>query len=326
MIRLLIIIFSLFIQAKVYAGTSKLVNPQFSYQYSPAESSGFNLPLYQLILYFEERGFSRLSAFANGNIPYLHVDEVLSSNRDEGLIFINANLKASQEVQNKIVEFRQNNGVFYLYHTKKASIAFFNLSENAVKKLVYSLDQKAEFITKIKNFFISESYADTVACNTPPPNKYGQVENISSAMDNSFIMKKIGECAVHALHGAKESVEETADFFKKLATNPAALWTDVKKSYDGLKHFAMNFSTELQSFYQTITNLTLEDKIDIACTLTGQLIPGLVLSLTGSSPMVGAKLLAGLLPKLERMRTLINLLQRYKISTKVAKESLSCAI
>lgn len=305
------------------------VSPKFSYRQQERIGKGFNLELYQLTRHFEDQDLSPLSSFSSGDIPYLHVDEVLTTSDDHGLVFIKMGLLAPTDLQNKIIELKNSNESFYVFHINNASVAFFNLSEQKVKNLIKGLADKNIVFSNFGEFFISKAQAsDQVVCPVQLINNpYKNIEIVASKVENSFLYKRIGECAVTALKEARKNVEETAGFFKSLYNNPAEFWTTIKNGYLGLQSFAINFTTELQSLFQTISGLNMDEKIDIACTLAGQAGVGLAMSLTGAGiAMGGAKIIATLIPKMVRMKDLIIKFQRFKIPLKTAQETLSCAI
>jgi hypothetical protein len=306
---------------------AQLLSPQFSYEYTERSNIGFNLELHQMTQHFEEQHFSRFTPFSSGTIPGVHADEILNSTQDAGVIFIKMGLLAPSNLHGKIIELKSNNSSFFLYHTKETSIAFFNMNEHKVKKLIQGLEFEVVSFSTISQFFISSAHADQVVCNKTINNSFNDMQATSLGLENSFLIKKIGECAVTALKSAGTQAEDTINFFKKLASNPTALWEDVKKSYEGLKSFVTNFSHEIQSIYQTMSGLTMDEKLEIACTLTGQVGVGLAMVLTGTGAVAGgAKIISSITPKLIRMKNLMQQFQRFKIPYQSAKETLSCAI
>jgi hypothetical protein len=225
------------------------------------------------------------------------------------------------------MEFKSVNNNFFVFHAKEASIAFFNLDKSQVKRLVFGLEKQNIVLNSFTTIFIAEASAEEFNCSSPIKNPYQYFENISDKVENSILFKKIGECAVTALKGAKGQVEDTAKFFKKLVIDPTALWEDVSQSYAALKTFTMNFSREIQDLYKTMGELTIDEKLNIACTLTGQIGSASIMSLTGAGLAVGgAKLVSSIVPKLMRLKNMMTQFQRFKIPKKTAMETLSCGI
>ena len=293
----------------------------FTYKYEP-RTTGFNQELYEITQQLSSRGFSRLSASPLGNLPLVHADEVLSSEGHNGLIMVKTGLIAPAHLRFKIL----TEGNLSLFHTNNASIAFYDFSQYEVKLLTSGLNKTVSF--QVFNFFIPTANAtDTIVCQYQVAQSFADLEKIGQKVSQSTLLKKIGECAVHALRGAEGKTEETKEFFTNLLTNPEKLWGDMKKSYNELKHFVSNISSELQGFYKTISDLSLQDQLDIACKLTGELVPSLVVAATGVGLAVATtKIILTTLPKLRRLKRLLELSKKHKLSSQAAKESLSCAI
>jgi hypothetical protein len=320
--KVIIILFTLFLIFNVTASAQTL-----SYQYRPQNLKGFSLDLHELTQHFIDQNYNRLTSISTGNIPYIHADEVLTTEFNQGQIFIKMGLIAPVNFQYSITELKSKNHQFFVYHTNEASIAFFNIDRLQVTRLIEGLDSSKIVHQSFTHFLIADAAADEINCTSPAQNPYTDLEKISDKVENSVLLKKISECAITAFKSAKGSIEETSEFFKKMVNNPTALWEDVKQNYDALKSFTMNFNREIQNIFKTMTNLTMEDKLNIACSLTGEVGTVFILSLTGAGVAIGsAKLIASALPKLLRMKSLMVKFQRYKIPNKTAMETLSCGI
>lgn len=293
----------------------------FSYSYRPAPE-GFNLELHELNQKFTAKGFESLSANPTGTIGYIHADEVLTKPNHSGLIMVKTGLIAPAHLRFKILR----KGNLSLYHTDSASVAFFDFSEQEVIKLTATL--RPTITSRIFNTILPTAQAgDMIVCQNEKHENFSDLEKIGQKVSQTLLVKKIGECATHALRGAEGKIEETKEFFTKLLHNPGKLWSEMKENFTQLKQFITNITSELQSFYKTIADLSLQDQLDIACKLTGEMIPQLALAATGAGLGVATtKILMSTLPKLQRLKRLLEYSKRHGLSSEVAKESLSCAI
>lgn len=312
-------ILSLFLLPKLWAS-----DLNFSYSYELPSKNNFNLDLYEISKTFEEKNFNRLSAFPSGNLPLVHADEVMYSNYHKGLIFIKTSLLAPESLRYKVIAAEG----FFLYHTDTASMAFFDFNKEEVLSLTNSLKLKKVSKTNFFNLLIPTASANSdIACNTKTKDSFTHIENLNQALGESLLIKTIGECALSALKGVEGEIDSTVDFFKKLKNNPTQLWTEMKESYVQLKHFITNFSSELKQIYASISDLSAQEKLDIACTLTGQMAPGIAMMMTGAGIAAGtSKLILGVTPKLYRLQRLLTQFKRFRLSSEVARESLSCAL
>lgn len=101
----------------------------------------------------------------------------------------------------------------------------------------------------------------------------------------------------------------------------------MKKTFTELHHLANNFSSEMQKSFNAISNLSIQDQLDIACLAAGQVAISAATMLTGAGLATGAtKLILDFLPKMQRLQRLLTQLNFYKIPASAVKDSLSCAI
>ena len=293
---------------------------EFSYQYK-FRPTGFSIELDELTKHFEEKSFNRLSAFPMGNLPYVHADEVLYSNSHSGTIFIKLGLLAPVEQRFKLI----SSGNLTLYHTNSASIAFFDFSPLEVQVLSSGLGQKVT-LNMLDIIIPTAEASDLIFCQNENKNSFSNLEQISEKINQSLLVKKIGECALMALKGAEGNVEDIKKFFSNLS-DPKKMWDEMKQNYDQLKHLVTNLTSELQSFYKTMSGLTVQDMLDIGCKMVGDIGSQFLIAVTGAGAGIAVtKLVTMTLPKLQRLKKLLELSQHGKISKQTAKESLSCAI
>lgn len=135
-------------------------------------------------------------------------------------------------------------------------------------------------------------YADAAQCD-PLLNSVEQLAPTMKHIENAELLKTIGKCSADALQGANQGAADTLHFFKSLAKNPAQLWKEMKQSFEELKEFALNMQTELKTTLASLQSLSVEQRLEIACTLTGELLLD-----TAASFAVGGSQLAKLLPEI----------------------------
>src|SRR5690606_7488434 len=121
--------------------------------------------------------------------------------------------------------------------------------------------------TSLLNLLIPSAYAES--CELP--GMENELKSVSNSLSNQALLKKIGECGLEVLKGAKDNVSNTFDFFKKLATNPMELWQETKESFIQLKDFVLNINNELKEIFSNLGEMNLEDQLDIACHMSGHI-------------------------------------------------------
>ncbi|MBS1969654.1 MAG: hypothetical protein JSU04_05080 [Bdellovibrionales bacterium] len=179
------------------------------------------------------------------------------------------------------------------------------------------------------SLLMNSAYAADADCN-PKTTAQQTLAESSAGLEDGAILRMIGKCGMDALQGVKQSAEGTMNFFKKLVSDPGALWTDMKNSFSELKEFALNMKSEVISMIDTLGNMPAEQKLQIACTMTGEVLGGAIQAailagtLTKIIPMAIAKLrkAGSLLAKLGDLKK-----QGFKTPdlNLATKEILSCA-
>lgn len=299
---------------------------KFSYEVQKPSSSPFNLVLYELSKSFEEQNFVRFSKSPSGKIPFVHADEVLFSATDSRLIFISTQIIAPKDKQFKIIE--ENKRSLILYHTNEASIAFFGFNSFQVREFTKNLIKKKSVRFNPFDLFINTANARTDRdCLIEGKNNFGAILAVDDAIARSLISQKVRECLVGAFQGMKGQLTSSFDFFTKLKDDPMTLWDEIKKTYSELYKLTSNFSNEMQSLFKSLSQLDINLKLEIICQASGELAAGAITLLSGAGIAVGAsKLVASFMPKMIRLKNLLEQFRLYKIPADAARDSLSCAI
>jgi hypothetical protein len=310
----------------VYANNSFASSElKFSYSYSGPRKSKFNFELYELSKIFEEKNFSRLTSFPSGNMPMINADEVMYSNYHKGTIFIKVDLIAPADKRFKIIAGDN----FYLYHTETASIAFFDFTRDEVSELTRELQKTSVTKVKFMSMFLDKAEANDLVtnCQDTPVNVFSGIEMLTGNLSYSLLLKKIGECGVNAMKGVDGGFEKIDSFFDKLKNNPEKLWKEMKESYENLKYLVTHLTAELKKIYESMRFLSIDEMLEIGCTMAGEAVPGMLLMASGVGIVAGtAKIMVTVLPKLQRFQRLMLNLRRVKAPTKGMKEALSCAL
>jgi CRISPR/Cas system-associated protein Cas10 (large subunit of type III CRISPR-Cas system) len=131
----------------------------------------------------------------------------------------------------------------------------------------------------------------------------------ATSLEGDAILRAIGKCGADALTGAGSSVTSTLNFFKNLATDPLKLWDQTKQSFYELKNFVMNMHSEVVEMYKSFSNLTSQEKSEIACTMAGYMIgkvaqgavTGALLAKTLPTMMLAVKTAGGMLKKIAEL-------------------------
>ncbi|HLT22722.1 MAG TPA: hypothetical protein VKZ84_04735 [Bacteriovoracaceae bacterium] len=157
----------------------------------------------------------------------------------------------------------------HLIHFRVREIPYmvmgFNFSDSEFKKIIKPWLKIRK--TSLLNLIIPSVYAES--CELPGMGN--ELKSVSNSLSNQALLKKIGECGLEVLKGAKDNVSNTFDFFKKLATNPMELWQETKESFIQLKDFVLNINNELKEIFSNLGEMNLEDQLDIACHMSGHI-------------------------------------------------------
>lgn len=123
------------------------------------------------------------------------------------------------------------------------------------------------------------------------PQPWSRLISVKSDIEQNSILRSVGRCGADAIARATQSANDTLDFFKNLATNPKKVWQEIKASADELTNLTLNFRVEISSLFESLTGLTEEQKVQLACSISGSI---LTKALTGG----GVLSLGALLPKM----------------------------
>ncbi len=301
-----------------------------AFEYKIEESSLLRpstLQGYELTKMFNEKGFYSLSdtSLVSAGLPF---DKVFVSENWEKVLLLKAGLKAPGDIEGKLLEDPAL-GVSVIHFQFEGTPYLLLSMNNSTKELrdIIRPWLKSETSAKWAMFFPNAQAQEPCV---QKPGFASQLEATSSYIENNEILKSIGRCATDALHGAKESVGDTLSFFKKLATNPSQLWSEMKESFVQLKNFAMNIQSELASAIGTLRSLSTEEKTQIACTMAGQTMVSAVQGMIGGAGL--AKLLPMLILKVKQTAAMLKEIANLeklgiKFSNKsgLMKEVMSCA-
>lgn len=305
-----------------------LIRPLYAWEYQIEEEKLLNPSVfdsYQLAQYFESHGLYSLTDLnlSKAGLPF---DKALVSFDMKESILIKAGLQFPKDKEGEII-FDKNLNINVIHITFKETpylILGIDFEKEEFKKLVAPwVKRKTSFV----DFFLPSALAES--CEIPGMGNRN-LHNTAAAISNDSILKKIGECGLSAVYGAGEQAKGTLDFFKKLITSPRQLWQESKESFVELKKFVTNINSELQEIFSSLGTLSLPDKLEIACQMSGH-----VFAMVAQSVIAGPSALAKSLPlvvkKLKSVSSRITEAVALKkkgfklpANDKIVKEVLSC--
>jgi hypothetical protein len=268
----------------------------------------------------------RGSSFAQAGMPF---DFVYVDQSWEKVLLVKEGLKAPAD---KIgVIFRDQKVGAFLFHFQMDGSSY------VVMALGFSSDELFKVLAPFQpkksyskwTLLFNSAYAMDTDCDTQMRIQKSLAAN-SAALEDGMVLRTIGKCGADAWQGVKQSATDTLDFFKKLATDPQALWGEMKESFLQLKEFALNIKSEMNSLLITLRNMPTEQKMQVVCTMTGELIAGAAQAALAAGSL--AKTVPLLLEKLRKSMALLSKLgELRKMGVKTpdlnlaTKEILSCA-
>lgn len=302
----------------------------WSFEYQVEESSLLRpsiLQISQLSQKFESKGYRTLSSrslISSG----LSFDTAYTSEDWNKVFLIKAGLQVPSSMDGKLL------------NDDKLGVIAVHIRVDNTPYLILSMNNSQEEIRSVLGSWIKPGNASAkwslfvpsaqaAACETGP-SAMSSLKSAAAHIEGNEIFQKIGKCATDALSGVQSSVTGTLDFFKKLATDPKALWAEMKESFVQLKNFAMNIQSELQTAFANLKGLSTEQKTQMACTLAGTVMGGAVQSMLVGGAL--AKILPGLLLKVKESAALLKKISsleqmgiRFPDKSLLAREVLSCA-
>lgn len=317
MMKLLMIMICLLITQRLLAFEYQIEKEQIA---NPSISTA-----YELKTYFEKFSYN---SFADRDLlkAGFLFDQAFSDYQFKKSFVIKAGLGVSDKIEGKLIH-DQKLGV-HVFHFRFKNIPYmlmaFDFEEKELKNILHPWLREEK--VSLLSFFINSAHAET--CEENGTNQF--LHKTSRAIESNEILKAIGKCGLSALQGLGEAVDSKVDFFEQLATNPSAVWTETKKSFVEFKKFILNFQTELEDIYSNLKGVSLEQKIQMACTFTGQLI-----AMSGQALITGgiasSQLLPALLLKLKTVSSTFKelaLLEKYgfKLSKTKLDEVIQCSI
>ncbi len=242
---------------------------------------------------FQRAGLASLSdqAFVSSSLKF---DFAFASSEWKKFVLIKEGLKApasdrykifhAKDLSSLVVNFEFQGSHYVLIATGLTAAELKNLFQD-----IAPLKENAQ-LWKLRAFFPT---AQAAQCASPALTSTQKLAPTLRHIENVELLRTIGKCSGDALRGAYQGAENTLSFFKVLAQNPAKLWQEMKQSFDELKAFTMNMQTEIKKILANMQTLSVEQRLELACTITGELLLG-----TATSLAVGGSQLAKLLPQL----------------------------
>lgn len=275
----------------------------FIYVETPAFDSPSPFELAVLAQKINQSGFFPLEQSGNGRIAFLGVDQVFAKN--EETIFLKLGMKVSDEkLYGKILPHKKG----FLFHAKTESktpyaLFFYEMTFDQVRDVLEKSGQvqiskplRNDSFSKFEIFYrltnLEARAASPVACKS----QLAIVRNanemvIAGAFAVGDVLKS---CAVSALKGVQDGVQNSWETIKKVFQNPAQLWDDVVKTYEQIKDLVLNLGTRLTEFFNTMKNTDPAILAEIACSTMANVIVSSMIGggLAKAGLMIGAKIAA----------------------------------
>lgn len=301
----------------------------WSFDYQIASESLLNPSLtqrYELSRHFNKAGFTSLAdrSLNRAGFPF---DGAYISGAWQKSLLLKAGLKVSSSIEGQIIEEKSLGLLAFHFEFQGTPylLLAINVSRAELAEIVQPWLKTQQ--SGLWQVFIPSAQAAEVC--RPKSGALDGIQKTAGYIESSAVIQSIGRCGLEALQGASQTVSGTLDFFKKLATNPTALWGEMKSSFNELKAFALNLNSELQQVFQALGNLSPEQKAQIACTMTGGLLVGVAQGLLMPGSL--AKLLPSLTLKVKKAAELLKQVARledmgFKMPGKsyLTREALSC--
>jgi hypothetical protein len=318
-------------------GTSFAQNPAPSFQYKIDNFTLANsspLQAYQMSKWFASQGYRALSSRSVLS-KQLHFDFAFVGANLEKALLLKSGLRAPAEIMNTVLTDEKSKTTVFHFEMEGTPyvLVAMNLSSSELKDLVRPwLKQKQTASLKWRLLIGEQAHAIAPVCGSWMANQMKEtLSKTASHIDANEMLQSIGRCSAQALDGISSSVSDSLDFFKKLATDPSALWTEMKDSFIELKNFALNIQEELGPALDAVAGLTTEQKTQMACTLAGKLVASAAQAFVSGAAL--AKALPMMLLKLKQTTaTLVKMARLEKLGinfgnkSKLAEEVIACGI
>lgn len=264
---------------------------------SPLQNSDFSS-------WFAKKGYRSLSSLGVRSSK-LAFDFAFVSPRFERAILLKAGLRAPIDMQNKII-YEKAAGLTVLnfeVETTPYVLVALNIPKSEVQDLFQPWLMSSGSSARWRFLLPQRAEAASTCLSTGKSEWGGPLKETATHIDQTEILQSIGRCGAQAMQGASSSALETLTFFKKLATDPKSLWVEMKDSFVELKNFALNIQQEMGPILETLRGLSSEEKMQIACNLSGQLVSSSVQALVSGAAL--AKVLPMMLLKLKAVSQLL---------------------
>jgi hypothetical protein len=304
-----------------------------AFEYQIEESSLLHpsaLQGHKLTQIFAKKGFRSLSdaSLVSTGLPF---DKAFVSDNWNKVLLLKAGLKAPANIEGRLIE-DANVGVSVIHFQFEGTpyvLVSLNNSRDELRDIVKPWLKSNSSVAGSVAWSMFFPQAHALACPS-----YGDVtrglKSTSEYIENNEMFQSIGQCALDAMQGAKSSAENTLGFFKKLVSDPTALWSEMKESFVQLKDFAQNIQAELQQTLETASRLKSEEKLQLACTFAGTVMVGAVQAILSGAAI--GRVLPSLLLKVKGTTTMLkkisgleNLGLKFPNKSGMMQEVMSCA-
>lgn len=228
------------------------------------------LEAYEFKSTFQKHGYQSLSDTSLIQIG-LAFDHAYVSEGWRSSFLLKAGLSVPEKMEGKVLKDHHLN--IYVLHFRHQDTPYMlmglDMTEAQFLKVVRPWIKKSSLGIFSMLAIIPSAHANE-DCEISP-SEVSTLAVASNQLESSALLSKIGECGMDALKGGVGRVQDTLDFFKKLATNPSELWAETKASFRELKSFVLNIKSELQEVFKNFSGSDLNQKLALACSITGSI-------------------------------------------------------
>lgn len=281
---------------------------------------------HQFAKVFEKSGFVSMSD-RSLNPTGLPFDGLFVADKWNKALLIKAGLKFPAAIEGQFFE------------EPKLGLVALHFQHDDTPYLIVAINLPRDEFRKIMKPWLKEKYsllnvlmpmaqAAEICASSKQP--WSRLQGTLAQIEAEAVLKSIGRCGLEALRGARQTATDTISYFQNLSSNPQALWADMKKSFESLKEFTLNFHSEMEQIFAALGNLSTEQKTQIACSMTGE---ALLRTLAGGGISSLPRLLPTITLKMKRvsqmLAEIISLEKKGFIlpdKSFLTREALSCAL
>lgn len=100
----------------------------------------------------------------------------------------------------------------------------------------------------------------------------GPLEEFATSLSVKQMSAQIGSCLATAAHGLTENLKNTLDFYRRLATEPLAVWREFKQGMAAFGQVIVNLRSEVAGLLERMQHFSPAVKAEVVCGMAGQML------------------------------------------------------